>query len=416
MDNAWKDKLRKRFSDYSVPEPEGLWEGIEQGIAGKNRRKLLPVWLLSGLAAAAAVALGVFLPTRRTSEQPENTDRYAQSVQVDTARRTPVESGNDLELVAEPVAEPVEATASRPAAFAVASRRPLLAEAKEVAAEIPSQVKPVETVVEATDESDTEVTEEDVVSIPSEVVVPIPDEPVTEVRNATSSPRFSVGVYNEGGQAAGEQSQGYGMTHTDQLSTRAVQPGTEMAPGGLVRMLSANRASSFDARHHAPIRTGITVAWRMTPHLSLASGLNWTALSSDFEESTVGTRTVVKQDLGYLGVPLRLEAGFHPWKNLRLYAGAGGMVEKGLLASSRTESYIGDHLEETTDGKPDTGGLLWSVGASAGAEYRFNRFLGVYFAPGVEYHFDNGAAVRSAYTEKPLHYNLSLGIRFNFGE
>ena len=154
----------------------------------------------------------------------------------------------------------------------------------------------------------------------------------------------------------------------------------------------------------------------MTPHLSLASGINWTALSSDFEESTVGTRTVVKQDLGYLGVPLRLEAGFHPWKNLRLYAGAGGMVEKGLLASSRTESYIGDYLEETMNGKPDTGGLLWSVGASAGAEYRFNRFLGVYFAPGVEYHFDNGAPVRSAYTEKPLHYNLSLGIRFNFGE
>lgn len=414
MDNAWKDKLRERFSDYSVPEPEGLWEGIEQGIAGKKRRNLLPVWLISGLAAAAAVALVVFLPSRRTSDQPENPDRYAQSVQADTARS-----------VLEPVTEPVE-TGSRPAPVAVASRRPLLAEAKAVPAEIPTVDNPVE----MTEEIPEEMPEDVPVTVSSEETASISDEPVAEEREALADPfpertettqpetlsRFTVGVYNEGGQASGEQSQGYGMTHTDQLSAHSQHPGTEMTPGRLVRMLSANRASSFDAHHHAPIRTGVTVAWRMTPHLSLASGLNWTALSSDFEESTVDTRRVMKQDLGYLGIPLRLEAGFHPWKNLRLYAGAGGMVEKGLLSSSRTESYIGDHLEETIDGKPDTGGLLWSVGASAGAEYRFNRFLGVYFAPGVEYHFDNGSTVRSAYTEKPLHYNLSLGIRFNFGE
>ena len=62
MDNAWKDKLRERFSDYSSPEPEGLWEGLEQGLSGKKRNRLAPVWwTASGLAAAAAVALTVFL-------------------------------------------------------------------------------------------------------------------------------------------------------------------------------------------------------------------------------------------------------------------------------------------------------------------------------------------------------------------
>ena len=37
MDNEWKNSLRERFSDYASPEPEGLWEGIEQGMAGKPR-------------------------------------------------------------------------------------------------------------------------------------------------------------------------------------------------------------------------------------------------------------------------------------------------------------------------------------------------------------------------------------------
>jgi hypothetical protein len=182
-----------------------------------------------------------------------------------------------------------------------------------------------------------------------------------------------------------------------------------------MRMLSANRASTYEARHKAPVRTGVTLAWRLAPHLSLTSGVNWTALDSEFEETTAGMRTLTRQDLGYLGVPLRLEAGFNPWKGLWLHAGGGAMVEKGLLATSTTYSYIGGDLE-TVDNRPDTGGLLWSAGVSAGAEYRFNRTIGLYFAPGLEYHFDNGSSVQSAYTEKPLHWNISLGIRFNFGK
>ena len=71
MDNEWKDSLRERFSDYSVPEPEGLWEGIEQGMTGKPRRKMLPVWIVSGLAAAAAVVLAVFLHPEKTLETPD---------------------------------------------------------------------------------------------------------------------------------------------------------------------------------------------------------------------------------------------------------------------------------------------------------------------------------------------------------
>ena len=92
MDNEWKNSLRERFSDYASPEPEGLWEGIEQGMAGKPRRKMLPVWIVSGLAAAAAVALAVFLHPEKTLETPDLQKQatLAESVQaepvvVDTA-------------------------------------------------------------------------------------------------------------------------------------------------------------------------------------------------------------------------------------------------------------------------------------------------------------------------------------------
>ena len=421
MDNEWKNSLRERFSDYSAPEPEGLWEGIEQGLAEKKRRKMLPVWLVTGLAAAAAVALVVFLRPEKAVETPVDTiERYVQDLTPDT----PDDSTSSVSEEAVPVTEPVDATGSKPASFAVVSRRTLLAEAA-----------PVDDSDKHLDELLGDLTEDDLVLRCYQTPKKWP-EPVTEVSDPTipvlksdviealqgelrclSAPRkrFSVGAFRFGGQEASEQSQGIGLNQSKGLyRTRAMGNGKKQDTGSMLEMLSSNKASSFEAHHGAPVRVGVTFAWEMTPHLSLASGLNWTALNSTFEEKAGDVRNYTRQDLGYLGVPLRLEAGYQPWKGLRLYAGVGGMVEKGLLAKSVTTSYIGDYLQDAVGHHLNTGGLLWSVGASAGAEYRINRVFSLYFAPGIEYHFDNGSGVKSAYTEKPLHWNAAFGVRFNF--
>ena len=420
MDNAWKDKLRERFSDFSVPEPDGLWEGIEQGIAGKKRRNVIPVRWLSGslAAAAAAVALVVLLPS--TKEQPVN---EPVSVLADTGKEdTPV-----LETAPDEVQEVSPEASVVPSVRSVApviSRRPLLAEnviEENVIPEAPavpvvSEIEPVEQeepIQEGPfgDEPETALHEPE--TLPETIESFIPEVFPEEEKPGRA---FAIGVYREGGQDAGEASQGYGMANTGDFLTRVTNNAGNNDPAGLVRMLSANRASNFEASHKAPVRVGVTVAWSFLPWLSLTSGLNWTALSSEFEESTASTRAVTRQELGYLGVPLRLEAGWKPWKGLRLYAGAGAMAETCLLAKSVTDSYLMGYREGTVDSKPDTGGLLWSVGALAGAEYRFSPHVGVYLAPGLEYHFDNGSTVRSAYTERPLHYNVSLGLRFDFGQ
>ena len=426
MDNEWKKSLRERFSDYASPEPEGLWEGIEQGMAGKPRRKMLPVWIVSGLAAAAAVALGVFLHPEKTLETPDLQKQatLAESVQADA-----------------PVAEPVEATetpedfsassGSKSVSFAVASRQTLLAEAEPVTSVPVSE----ETVPDAVNDRHSRLDWESVVEqetsvIEKKEVKEMTDQvghddqvgqagqvPSSDVIPAKNRKRFSISAYGNGGQASSEQLQGYGMNRTGAyLGTRATGSNVKNDVSGLMRTLASNRASSFEAHHAAPLRVGVTAAWELTPHLNLVSGLSWTYLNSEFEETASPIRTVVGQDLGYLGVPLRLEAGFNVWKGLWLYAGAGGMVEKGLLSSSWTNTWVdGQKAETLKNPKPDTGGLLWSVGATAGTEYRFSPSFGLYFTPGVEYHFDNGAEVRSAYTEKPLHWNVNLGVRFHFG-
>ena len=441
MDNEWKNSLRERFSDYAAPEPEGLWEGIEQGIAGKPRSKMLPVWLVSGAAVAAAVALVVFLHPEKALESPDlqKQGTLAESVQADVAEDVPV-----AEPVEAPVAEPVEAPVAKSVPFAVVSRHTLLSEA-EPAVSVPvseetvpdavHEIVPIEEVPVNQEEEkempdqvgqDLKAGQEEKVEAEQTVEEALRNKvPSLEITPAASAPnrkRFSIGAYHEGGgEASLETSRGIGLVRTGDYLTRSmpgsdVKGGTSQAKNTMMNMLSSNRESTYQATHRAPVRVGVTASWQMTNHLSLVSGLTWTALTSHFNESTEGdTRMAGTQDLGYLGVPLRLEAGWEPVKRLRLYANAGGMVEKGLLATVNADSYLGGVESTNLTSHPDMGGLLWSVGAEAGAEYRLGKAFGVYFAPGVEYHFDNGAEVRSAYTEKPLHWNLDLGVRFHFG-
>lgn len=413
MDKEWKDSLRERFSDFSVPEPEGLWEGIEQGLPGKKRRKVAPVWWISGAAAAAAAVALVLLP-RNTGNEPT----VQEGPQVLAESFSGQEKADSVTALPEEDA-PVVLTA--PVAVRPAVHRSLLADAAPVAETesvteepVPEEITVTESVIGPISgdagKTETSIDRTDEKTMEGSEYWGDIDDPSSEERSG-----FSIGLFREGGQESGVVSQGYGMSNTGDFFTRSTSDRSD-TPSGLMRMLSSNRASSFDARHGAPVRVGVTLSWQFLPWLGLASGLNWTQLNSELTESTVGTKAVTRQRLGYLGVPLRLEAGFSPLNRLRLYAGAGAMAETCLQASATTDSYFGDHLQGSETYRPDAGGLLWSVGASAGAEYRFAPNVGIYFAPGIEYHFDNGSKVQSAYTAKPLHYNLSLGLRFSFGQ
>jgi len=410
MDNAWKNNLRERFSDYSAPEPEGLWEGIEQGMAGKQRRKMLPVWLISGLAAAAAVALVVILPSRKAGETLRQSDpvreEFADALPADTVETAKV---------------PVEEVVPRPVPIAVASRHTLLSEAEPAeAVAIPAfeeavpdavheLVPPADPVEEMQPSSEKEQPSENVqVEKQKPEIIVFPEEKPLIPRK-----HFSISAFRQGGQASSSQSKGFGLHQAGEYLTRSTDGSIPQNMNKMVMMLASNQASTLDVRHGTPVRIGVKAAWEMTPNLSLVTGVNWTTLHSVFEETSGVLSTETSQALGYLGVPLRLQAGVNLWKGLWLYADAGGMVEKGLSASSKTLSYAGGQLRDTKENaRPDMGGLLWSVGASAGAEYRFNNLIGVYVAPGLEYHFANGSAVRSAYTEKPLCWTLDAGVRF----
>ncbi len=423
MDNAWKDKLRERFSDYSSPEPEGLWEGIEQGLSGKKHSRLAPVWwTASGLAAAAAVALAVFLHPEKKLTAPLSLPEPDLTVSVVPAD-TSSSAASVLLADALPATE-TTTTDKKPESTVNKSIKTIVEQEPEVT--VPTTAQAFEPEIQPQEEPEKKPTTAIVTTTtvePEPEPEPEHDEPVT-VPEETPDPAsrrsaVSIGVYGEGGQTTGANSQGIGMNGMDAYMTRSAGGHGTSDAGSIMRILTSNRASTFEAHHSAPLRTGITVGYGLTNHLSLVSGLTWTYLNSEFNFSEdagpIGNLTT--QELGYLGIPLRLEAGTNLWKGIWLHAGVGGMVEKGMMASSRTRTLLEGHQLEWKDNPaPDTGGLLWSVGASAGAEFRYGPVFGLYVSPGIEYHFDNGSPVRSAYTEKPLHWTVNIGLRFHLGK
>lgn len=58
--------------------------------------------------------------------------------------------------------------------------------------------------------------------------------------------------------------------------------------------------------------------------------------------------------------------------------------------------------------------LQWSVTALAGVQFSLSPLIGIYLEPGAIYYFDNGSDIETVYSDRPLNFNLNLGIRFSF--
>lgn len=185
----------------------------------------------------------------------------------------------------------------------------------------------------------------------------------------------------------------------------------------LLGILTYNQGKEItdDIRHRLPIRAGISFSYRLNNRIGIESGVTYTNLSSDIFQGSDSHYLKGKQTLHYIGIPLNLKVNIVSWKGFDIYASAGPMLEK-CIAGSYKQSYI---LNETSSGNDcsDIGEkpLQWSVNASAGLQFNITPLVGIYAEPGASYYFDDGSSLKTIYKEKPLNFNLNLGVRLTFG-
>lgn len=466
MAEDWLNKIRESQADFSEPEPEGLWEGIEAGLAAKDvgtsagmepvratdagasvgrtsredsavSRRRTVRWWWAALPAAAVAALVLLLSVpghRDASDDPLRTSAISElkstAEPFDVVSRE-VESSVPANLLAysgtllasdTKVGKPSEATADDAgSASEEFSKRQESSSWNNTHNDISSETISSENTSLENSSSKTTSSENSSLENTSSENSSLEnwpsgnDNPVSKTRRRGLS--FGLLASNVAGSrsSASKYAALYGSTVTKQIhgfsETTADFPDSQ-GYAGVMQSNSSNEISST-VKNWQPIQVGVSVAYSFTDRLSIESGLTYSCLVSDLSSGTPSGNYDIRQTLHYIGLPLALRYDFLKIKGFSLYASAGGQMEKCVAGKTRTDYFVDGKKVSSENGRIMVEPLQWSVNAYVGAQYSFNRLVGLYVEPGAAYYFRNGSPVNCIYSERPFNFSLRAGLRFS---
>ena len=183
-----------------------------------------------------------------------------------------------------------------------------------------------------------------------------------------------------------------------------------------IGIFNQGKSVKTEYKHRLPVRVGLNVAYRLTDRLSVESGVSYTRLSSDMKDGTKDNYSSGSQKLDYIGVPLNVKYCAFAYRRLSVYASAGLLTEK-CVSGKATHEYVISGEKKKREAE-DVAAKPWqlSVNAALGAQFDVLRNVGVYVEPGVSYYFDDRSPLSTIYKEKPLNFNLNMGVRYTIGK
>lgn len=196
------------------------------------------------------------------------------------------------------------------------------------------------------------------------------------------------------------------------LRSTTLQPMTRMGGGGLSNSPTNDIQPSFVERfdHKLPLRFSLDFSLPVYTGLSIGTGITYTYLRSDISYGYSDSRLMkAHQNLHYLGIPVNLRYTPLSFRNLDIYVSAGMMAEKCLAGEIKEEDPVDTgYSYPGCDDRP----FQFSVNAAAGVQYNLTRKCGVYLEPGIGIYLKNGSKLRSIYSERPVTFNVNIGLRF----
>ncbi|MDE5871505.1 MAG: hypothetical protein K2H22_06170 [Muribaculaceae bacterium] len=398
MDDRWIDSIKDKMAEYDFAPPEGLLESVQDEIRGRRIRRMR-VW--GAIAASITLLGGIF-----AIMVSEKTDRYVPLIV----------NISDEDRENEPSNIQVEKTVSYVAALtniSNAKRRVTTTEAVlEIngAASIPqlsSQAcqEEVQDYQEREKKTDTESGD----SYPSSSGDNCADM-ASKVRKARET-TMSAGV------SASANGLGSLLNDNDvggsSIPTSASMPSTRMG-GGMMSDSHANAVppptfvERFD--HKLPVRASVDFSWPVWHNLHVGSGVTYSYLHSDIRYGYSDSPLFkASQDLHFIGIPVSIR--YIPWsfRKLDIYTSAAFVAEKCIGGGIKTENTSDPGYSYTgCDDRP----FQFSFNAAVGLQYSLAGKCAVFVEPGVGIYLNNGSRLRTIYSERPLTFNINVGIRF----
>lgn len=183
-----------------------------------------------------------------------------------------------------------------------------------------------------------------------------------------------------------------------------------------ILLFNQGRITESRISHRLPLRVGLSFTYSFNDRLGIETGITYTNLTSDIREGSEEHYIAGQQKLHYIGIPINLKYRIYTWKMFDFYASAGAAGDKCFSAKVDKKFIVdktpkGASIEKLTE-KP----LQWSVNASVGIQCNIINSLSIFAEPGVSYYFNDGTSIKTIYKEKPLNFNLNLGIRYTIGK
>lgn len=437
MKTNWQKDIHDRLGSYEKDAPEGLWEGISRKLPKLNDGGMLTdkpqrtakfrMWRVAGVAAAASVALVIGYSFLGNSAKDNI------NIATNTPKHPNMLASNKKPLGNEPTGVCAEqATHSEDNLLA---EQPTLAKASMEQSTLANASTEQPTLANASTETDikeisskeenskkeNKQTEAKPAKREDSYVLPQnPDNNLLAFNDMTerrgdedASSRWTVSTGAMGGLGASGTTTAYG----DHL-VLSCPGGADTKDSPMLDMSSVNRdvEQKTEYDHHLPIRIGLSVAYALTDRLSISSGLTYTRLASDIKDASRESKYIGEQRLHYIGIPVNVSYKVASFRWLGLYGTAGVLAEK-CVSGTTDEGYVENNTMKYTNtqdisSKP----LQMSVNAGVGIQFDFIDNVGIYAEPGLSYYFDDGSALQTIYKEKPLNFNLNVGVRFKLGK
>lgn len=458
MKQDWTDTLKQKMAGYEERPSDELWAALS-GRAGlqESRRKVIPVWFW-GLSAAAALLAGIFVVTKVNDKSVNALGGITADVAVSEPVDAEVSEPIDTEVpesvertLAEELVEMKSAEAVSFADVAVGRKQESakvgikqMVKARKAKSALIAEAVPVESSVSAVAEDVTSVnTEEYAAEVPSEnhdarEAAMVESDTVEQSEPAMSwdeylkeTPSEKARAKRSGGFSAGIVAGGAVGGNTSGSKPTAMVMGANPLAAGVTKTDWIDKDSKASAivynqpevqeeySHKIPVKVGLTARYNITGRLGVETGLTYSILSSSVKigNSETGKNwSTGSQTLHYLGIPLNISFNILNSRYVNIYVTGGGMMEKSISGSIRTDEYVDGKFDRTLTTNISPKGLQWSVNAAAGVQANILPQLGFFVEPGVSHHFKNGSRVRSIYTDKPTDFSLGFGLRYSFGK
>lgn len=424
MKDNWLNDIHDRMADFEIEEPQGLWDDI---CAAEDTKAKTPVvilhketrrkWMWSATAVACLLIGWWLYPTM---EQDEEKSGSLSKV----GKTTIAEKGSsDVKVASSKADDPG-------AQHYVFTEKTILKQEDKTAAFPSPDANPSEIIVQTLDR-DISLAQEYADSV---TIFNVPTKNDAELqrthqylaqatgkgnmenRHARNHQENSIAISLSSSGGIGSNS--HQMYHGDYVGACTAIDDAEWKDSPLLGIMYLNRGAETERKtsHHAPLRTGLSIAFKLNNRWSVESGVTYALVVSDIREGSTANYIEDKQKLHYVGVPLGVSYRAASWKGLDVYLSSDVLSELCVSGKTARNYFMGDKALQEEVIPITSHPLQMSLGANVGVQYNMSPMLSIYIEPGCRYYFDDHSSIDHVFKERKLIFNLDMGVRFTIGK